>query len=200
MLRRFTGAGTPTLPRYQWYGWAIADNFLDIAARWYVLLNSAVTGGATMRQLAKQTAWKARRGCGRRRGDRITTPFAQAPEWEIGTSATLQDREGTSAFGGRAVLQRTSCNEVWPICGISKIEIRSAPISCRTWGDNFRPQLAARVVAFCHSQRAAEEPVVPENPIRLGFAHWGRISASSCAMLAFLQLLGMFVADLFRPR
>jgi hypothetical protein len=33
MLRRFTGAGTPTLPRYQWYGWAIADNFLDIAAR-----------------------------------------------------------------------------------------------------------------------------------------------------------------------
>ena len=31
-------------------------------------------------------------------------------------------------------------------------------------------------------------------------ARWDRISASSCAMLAFLQLLGMFVADLFRPR
>jgi hypothetical protein len=41
-------------------------------------------------------------------------------------------------------------------------------------------------------------PVGPENPIQRGFALRGRISASSCAMLAFLQLC--FVANLFRSR
>jgi hypothetical protein len=50
-------------------GWAIADNFLDIAALGYVLLNSAslpaaspTAAHALERQLAKQKACKARRG------------------------------------------------------------------------------------------------------------------------------------------
>jgi hypothetical protein len=36
--------------------------------------------------------------------------------------------------------------------------------------------------------------------IRPGFASWGRINASSGPMLAILHSLGMFVADLFKPR
>jgi hypothetical protein len=42
--------------------------------------------------------------------------------------------------------------------------------------------------------------VISENSIRPGFASRGRIIASSGSMLAILHSLGMFVADLFKPR
>jgi hypothetical protein len=41
----------------------------------------------------------------------------------------------------------------------------------------------------CVRRMTSHPPVGPENPIQRGFALRGRISASSCAMLAFLQLL-----------
>src|SRR5436309_1686810 len=43
--------------------------------------------------------------------------------------------------------------------------------------------------------KISNRPVVPENPIRAGFARSGRIRASSDAMLAILHLLGTFVGD-----
>src|SRR5258708_9602193 len=39
-----------------------------------------------------------------------------------------------------------------------------------------------------------------QNLIRPGFASRGRINASSGLMLAILHSLGLFVADLFKPR
>jgi hypothetical protein len=48
--------------------------------------------------------------------------------------------------------------------------------------------------------RSARRPVVPENSTRGDFAQWGRISASSTAMLAILHLLGTFVLNLFKSR
>jgi hypothetical protein len=42
--------------------------------------------------------------------------------------------------------------------------------------------------------------VVPENSVRTGFARRGRISASSDAMLAIVQLICTFIADLFKSR